>query len=106
MVFSIEWTQGTGRYYEKEEDVTSFGEYYSVLTLTRIGPETVLVSADLSKKPLTRKDIIDLINSLKKEGFLYLHCWRSSSKTLPFRLFRSHSILATHSSLTLYCLEL
>lgn len=81
----IEWTQGIARTFDDGFSFDNADEYVSVVKLDKIGPDTVLLSADLSRRRLTRADIAELRLKLLAAGFSLVHCWRKAGKKVPYQ---------------------
>lgn len=101
----IEWTHGVGRFFDQGHSFANHDRFFSVFTLEKIGPDCVLVSADLSQRALKKSDVEDCYQELKSQGFLLMHCWRKLGKRVP-RGSRIGRILRTVGDLSLWEIEL
>ncbi len=80
----IEWTQGVARTYDPGHSFENADPFVSVIKLDKIGPDTVLLSIDLTTRKVTRRDLTKLRTALLQHGFKYAQCWRKTGKVVPF----------------------
>ncbi|MBS3955390.1 MAG: hypothetical protein KGZ88_20775 [Methylomicrobium sp.] len=83
MTFHIEWTHGVGRVYDEDFSFKNADPFFSVMALEKIGPDAVLVSADLSIRRLKKSDIADGYTKLREAGFKLMYCWRKVGRNVP-----------------------
>lgn len=105
MSIHIEWTHGVGRVFDEGMDFVNYDPFVSVMSIEKIGPDCVLISADLSQRKLKKSDIEALYTALKQAGFVLMHCWRKVGKRVP-RGNRIGRILRTVGDLALWEIEL
>lgn len=101
----IEWTHGIGRIFDHGLSFNNHDAFFSVMMIEKIGPDCVLVSADLSQRKLKKSDVESTYQELKSAGFLLMHCWRKAGKRVP-RGRRKGRILRTCGDLNLWEIEL
>lgn len=96
MSVHIEWTQGVARTFDPGKRFEDAAPFVSVVKVDKIGPDTVLLSADLSQRKLNRGDIADLKAALAAAGFELVHCWRKIGRKVPYggRVIRTKGQLA------------
>ncbi len=105
MSMHIEWTHGVGRVFDEGLSFANHDPFFSVMSFEKIGPDCVLVSADLTQRKLKKSDIDDCYFALKAAGFALMHCWRKVGKRVP-RGARKGRILRTVGDLSLWEIEL
>lgn len=102
MSVHIEWTQGIARTFDQGLSFEDASPFVSVVKVDKIGPDTVLLSADLTQRKLTRGDLTELKKELIAAGFSFVHCWRKVGKRVPYR---GH-VIRTKGKLALWEIEL
>ncbi|OAI12802.1 hypothetical protein A1507_18725 [Methylomonas koyamae] len=102
MSLHVEWTQGIGRTFDPGKTYENSDPFVSVVKIDKIGPDTVLLSADLSQRKLTRSDIADLKRELVACGFEFVHCWRKIGRKVPY----GGKVIRTRGNLALWEIEL
>ncbi len=105
MSMHIEWTHGVGRVFDGSLSFANHDSFFSVMSIDKIGPDCVLVSADLTQRKLKKSDIESIYQALKAAGFALMHCWRKVGKRVP-RGARNGRILRTVGDLSLWEIEL
>ncbi len=58
----IEWIHGIGRIFDQGLSFENHDAFFSVFNIEKIGPDCVLVSADLSQRKLHKSDVEKLAN--------------------------------------------
>ncbi|WKJ88913.1 hypothetical protein QZJ86_12870 [Methylomonas montana] len=102
MSVHIEWTQGVARTFDNGRRFEDADPFVSVIKLDKIGPDTVLLSADLTQRKLTRGDIAELKQELIAAGFALVHCWRKVGRRVPY----GGRVIRTKGQLALWEIEL
>lgn len=102
MTVHIEWTQGVARTFDGGLNFEDADEFVSAIKLDKIGPDMVLLSADLTRRKLTRGDIADLRLKLLAAGFTLVHCWRKTGRRVPY----GGRVIRTKGKLALWEIEL
>lgn len=102
MTVHIEWTQGIARTYDDGNRFDNADPFVSIIKVDKIGPDTVLLSADLTQRKLTRGDIAELKEKLIIAGFSLVHCWRKIGRRVPY----GGHVVRTKGQLALWEIEL
>lgn len=93
----LEYTHGVIRVYDApiQSDVPCEG-FVAVLSLTKVGPHDVLLSADLSVRRLTLSDVKAIKRVLIEAGFRRAYAWRRKGRRVPYggRVIRECDTLA------------
>lgn len=105
MSLHIEWTHAVGRVFDEGLSFANHDPFISVMSIEKIGPDCVMVSADLSQRKLKKSDIEALYHELKAEGFVLMQCWRKAGKRVP-RGKRKGRIVRNSGDLALWEIEL
>lgn len=81
----LEYTHGVIRVYDQaSEDAAVKEGFYAVLNVQKVGPGNVLLSADLSRKRLTKTEIRAIKECLKAAGFKRAYAWRHKGRRVPY----------------------
>jgi len=98
----VEWTQGIARTYDNGHQFENADPFVSVIKVDKIGPDAVLLSADLTQRKLTRTDLAELKIELITAGFSLVYCWRKVGRKVPY----GGRVIRTTGSLALWEIEL
>jgi hypothetical protein len=83
MSVNLEVTQGVLRLFDGDSTYEQSDPFVGVATVTWIGRDAVLISAELGTRKLTQGDARELKQCLKDHHIAIAYCWHRSGYKLP-----------------------